>query len=131
MAKKVVLCDTDVFLRYFHGHQNIVKEMDAIGYPYLAISSVSIGEIYFGMKKGEIRYTKEAIRKFTRYDITVEISKKFTELMLAYRAERLHVADAMIAATAIVNNSKLFTNNRKHFDFIEGLKLHNPKYQIV
>ncbi len=131
MARKVILCDTDVFLRFFHGHKNIVQEIDDIGYPHLAISSVSIGEIYFGMRKGEVRYTKEAIRKFTRYDVTVEISKKFTSLMLAYRNQRLHVADAMIASIAIVNNSKLFTINRKHFDYIEGLDLYNPRYQIA
>lgn len=34
--------------------------------------------------------------------------------------------DALIAATALVNEAVLFTLNKKHFRFIEGLVSMNP-----
>jgi predicted nucleic acid-binding protein len=39
---------------------------------------------------------------------------------------RIKTPDAIIAATALVNNSELWTANTSDFSNIEGLKLHNP-----
>ena len=39
---------------------------------------------------------------------------------------KIRTPDAIIAATALVNNSELWTANTSDFSNIEGLKLHNP-----
>lgn len=38
----------------------------------------------------------------------------------------LHLADAIVAATALVHGLELWTANTDDFSEIEGLKLHNP-----
>ena len=40
--------------------------------------------------------------------------------------DKIRTPDAIIAATALVNNSELWTANTSDFSNIEGLKLHNP-----
>jgi predicted nucleic acid-binding protein len=39
---------------------------------------------------------------------------------------KIKTPDAVIAATALANNSELWTANTSDFSNIEGLKLHNP-----
>jgi len=54
------------------------------------------------------------------------ISEKYIELMLQYsKSHGLAIPDALIAATALVNNVSLYTLNRKDFIFIAGLTLYN------
>lgn len=43
-----------------------------------------------------------------------------------YHAHGIGIQDALIAATAILNNEELATNNIKHFDFIPDLKIIKP-----
>ena len=52
-----------------------------------------------------------------------DIAKQTINLRQKYR---IKTPDAIIAATAIVNNSELWTANTSDFSSIEGLKLHNP-----
>ncbi len=127
-TKKTILCDTNILIEYFHEDQKIVQELDFLGFERLAISAVTVAEIYFGMRKRETDLTKEILRKFTCHHFDKEISKHFVQFMLGYRSHRISIPDALIAATAISNQVELFTLNRKDFDFIEGLKLYNPKF---
>ncbi len=127
-AKKIVLCDTDVFIEYFHENERIVKELDYLGFERLAISVISVGEIYFGMRKRETAITRELIRRFNLFHFDKDISQLFIQYMLGYHARGLGVPDAIIAATAISNNVELFTLNRSDFEIIEGLRLYKPRY---
>ncbi len=102
--------------------------MDFLGYERLLISSITVAEVYFGMKTKEKRQTQELIRKFNIYHTDKEISKRFLQLMLSNLNKRIAIPDALIAATALEANVELFTLNRKDFDYIERLKLYNPKF---
>lgn len=124
---QLILCDTGIFLDYFRGNINMLAELEEIGFERLAISSISIAEIYFGMYKREERQTKEAIKKFNKYHLNKDISQNFLSLMLSYKSYNLAIPDALIASTAISNNLELFTHNTKDFDFIEDINLYKPK----
>lgn len=126
--KKIILCDTDIFIDFFHGEEKIVKELDYLTFERLALTSVSVAEIYFGMRKREAEKTRDLIGKFGTYHIDKESSKKFLHLMLGYKEKGLKIPDALIAAVAVVNNLELFTLNKKDYDFIKELKLYSPKY---
>lgn len=130
MAKnKIIICDTGVFFAYFKGNENIINELDNhIGFENLGISVITIGEIYYGMRKNEKLATKTLINQFNKYLINKEICIKFMELMLGYLDNRIGIPDAFIAATAICNSVELYTLNTKDFDYIEGLKLYKPQY---
>jgi tRNA(fMet)-specific endonuclease VapC len=126
--KKIILCDTNIFIDLFHEEPRILQELDYLGFSRLAMSAVSVAEIYFGMRKRESVLTRDLVRKFNIYHLDKEISVRFLQLMLGYRDFGISVPDALIAATALVNNVELFTHNRKDFDFIDGLKLYKPQY---
>ncbi len=127
-AKKIVLCDTDVFINYFHEDDRIVQELDYLGFERLAMSVISVAEIYFGMRKRETAVTKDLIRKFNLFHLNKEISTLFTRFMLGYHEKGIGVPDALIAATSVCSNVELFTLNRKDYDFIKEVKLYNPRF---
>jgi tRNA(fMet)-specific endonuclease VapC len=126
--KRLILCDTGVFFELFHQNLEVCRELDHLGFGRLLLSSVSVAEAYYGMKKRETRETRELIRHFNIYHIDKEISQCFLQLMLAYPDHRVALPDALIAATALIANVELFTLNRKDFDYIEGVRLYKPKF---
>jgi len=51
------------------------------------------------------------------------------ELLKLYaKSHGLHVFDSLVAATAIEEDLRLVTKNRRHFGMIEGLSLEVPQY---
>jgi predicted nucleic acid-binding protein len=59
--------------------------------------------------------------------VDVEISNRYLSLLESYAlSHRLSVPDALIAATALRHNLKLYTLNLKDFRYIEGLTLYAP-----
>lgn len=126
----MVLCDSNIFFELFRGNEGINAELESIGYDNLAISDITIGEIYFGMRKGEEKQTKEFIRKFNRYYLTKDASKIFIEIMSDLSSRKIGLPDAMIAAVAKANSLTVFTLNLKDFRQVEGIKLHKPKIKL-
>jgi len=117
------------FFSYFKGNTNIINELDnVIGFDNLGISVITVGEIYYGMKKSEKLTTKTLINQFNKYLINKEICIKFMEMMLGYLDNRIGIPDAFIAATAICNNLELYTLSIQDFNYIEGVKLYKPHY---
>ncbi len=126
--KKIILCDTNILIDLFHGDDCVTQELDYLTFDRLAVSVVSVAEIYFGMRKREAAVTKDLVRKFNHLHLDKEISKLFIQFVLGYKDMRIGIPDALIAATALVNNVELYTHNRKDFDFIDNLKLYNPRF---
>jgi tRNA(fMet)-specific endonuclease VapC len=93
----------------------------------MAISAVTAGELIFGaINKKEIQIIKKDIEHLILMHINDLISQKFIELLLKYsKSHGLSVPDALIAATALVNDVKLYTLNVKDFKFIDGLSLYS------
>lgn len=130
-GKKLIICDTNIFIRLFRNNSKMVKELNFLGFDRLTLSSISIAEIYFGMKKNEKRKTKEKINLFNRQEINSDISLLAERMMYEHYLLKPSLPDCFIAATAIYLNAELFTLNRNHFEFYPQLKLYNPKYKHV
>jgi predicted nucleic acid-binding protein len=60
---------------------------------------------------------------FERLFLTKEIEK---QTILIRKSNKIKLPDAIIAATAIVHNLTLITNNTDDFKNIQGLKMINP-----
>lgn len=127
MEKNIVLCDTNILIEFYKNNQDIVARLQDIGNNNIAISAVTAGELLFGaLNKKEVQAIKKDIEHLVLYHINDLISQKFIELMLQYsKSYGLTLPDALIAATAIVNNVSLYTLNVKDFRFITGLTLYN------
>ena len=70
---------------------------------------------------------KKLIADFTLLHLSPADSAKAFELMLAYsKGHNLAIPDALIAATAIIQNLELATDNDRHFKMISDLKVNRP-----
>jgi predicted nucleic acid-binding protein len=120
-----VLIDTDVLIWYARGHTHAIATVNAI--EESRISAVSYMELMQGCRsKAELRAVHKAFRS-DEHDVlplTNTISDLACKLVEQYAlSHSVHVADALIAATAMTHQLVLLTGNNKHFSAIKGLKI--------
>ncbi|MEK6616468.1 MAG: type II toxin-antitoxin system VapC family toxin [Bacteroidota bacterium] len=121
----MVLCDTDIVIEIFKNNPQVKQECQKIGIKNLAISAISVGELFRGaLDKKELEKIKTHLQFYHLYTITEPITETYLDLMGKYcLSHRCHVDDMLIAATALVHNFELYTLNTKDFRFINGIKL--------
>ena len=126
MEKKLVLCDTNIIIEFYKGNGKIVEKLQKIGVENIVISSVTAAELVFGaINKKELKTIIADIAQLNLTPLNEIISEQFLKLMQQYSlSHRLDIPDALIAATALVNDLELYTLNVKHFKYIHKLKLY-------
>lgn len=121
----MILCDTNVFINLFKGKQETKSILDKIGNENLAFSIITFAEIIYGTPKSQLPGIKAFFEQLTLVDLDVKISREFKRLILSYAfSHRVGIPDSLIAATAISQGLTLFTENKKDFDFIPGIKFY-------
>jgi len=125
MEKKLVICDTNIFIEFYKGNSEIIKNLHKIGKDNIALSSVTAGELIFGaFNNAELKNIKKDINELKVFHINERISKNFIDLMYKYSlSHNLDLPDALIASTALCSNIELYTLNLKHFKYIEDIRL--------
>jgi len=123
----MVLCDTNVIIEFFKGNNKTLKELEQIGFDNIAISTITVMELYYGaLNKKELSKIKRCINSLNVLQIDSSISEISKELIEKYsKSHNLMIPDAIIAATAISIKMDLYTYNLKDFSFIKELKLLN------
>ncbi len=127
-----MLLDTNILIDILAGDEELENEIYAIGVKNCAISIVTYAEIMAGMRKSEKQETVELLNKLRVYHIGLTTSKKFMELVNFVKTKNREVliADLLIASVSIDYNLKLYTFNRKDFDFIPNIDLHNTRRKL-
>ena len=122
----MVLCDTNIFISAFNGRQDTISELDKIGFDDIVISSITLMELYQGMRnKTELAQMKKKMKYFDVIDIDAETSKLATDLIENFKLSHgLLIPDAIIGATSVIYRIPLFTYNLKDFSFIPNLDLY-------
>ncbi len=125
MEKRLVVCDTNIFIEFYKNNRQIVENLKKIGLENIAMSSVTAGELIFGAyDKRELQNIRKDIDSLTVLPLNENISKRFVDLMTEYSlSHNLDLPDALIASTAIDYGCELYTLNLKHFRYINDLKL--------
>jgi len=124
--KGLIICDSDVIIEFFdRANKSIENRLVEMGRENLCISSVTYSEIIFGSTdKDHLTTLSKGLEKFIVVDIDQRIDTIHRELVKKYSlSHKLGIQDALIAATALNYEIKLFTLNTKDFKFIEGLEL--------
>jgi predicted nucleic acid-binding protein len=124
-----VIFDTDILIDAgWQMEQAIHVLLETEQNAKLAISVVSEMEMIVGCRnKTELQKVERFLERFTVIKLSETVSDTAVELLKRYRASHgLKMPDALIAATAIVQQAPLITKNQKDFRFIETLVL--PKY---
>lgn len=112
------LLDTDVLIWVLRGKIEIVDKISLIKKNHsLAISVVSIAEIYKNIFPAELRDTEAMINQHILIDVTVPIAKDAGMYWQQYakKFEKFSLADCLIAASAKSETAKLLTLNTKHY----------------
>lgn len=122
----MILCDTNVFIHAFNQHQPTIDALTAAGFDSMVLSSVSVMELYRGMRnKAELSAMRKKLIFYDVIQINVDISEKAIELMARFKLSHdLRIPDALIGATAIVTALPLFTYNTKDFAFMPNIILY-------
>lgn len=117
--------DTDVLIWAMRGNADAMQALQEAD--TLEMSAVAYMEFVQGCRnKVELTRFKSAIDEIgvMVIDISEPISQRAVKLVEKFAlSHSLHMADAIVAATAIVNKSSLLTGNIKHYAAIEGIEI--------
>lgn len=129
------LVDTDILSFYFKGDQRVVdnfneylKEFDVINISIITYYEV-LGGLKFKKAEKQIREFEEFIVNNTIIHISEESAKISGDVYadLRQRGITIGTSDILIAGIAIENELTLITNNERHYQSIQGLRIENWK----
>ena len=122
----MILCDTNILIHAFNGRIDTLKELNTIGYGNVTLSAITVMELLQGMgNKAELAQMKKKLKFFDVIQFNEQISEKAIDLVEQFRlSHNLQIPDAIIGATAIVNQVPFFTYNLKDFRFMPNIILH-------
>ncbi|MCB0181600.1 MAG: type II toxin-antitoxin system VapC family toxin, partial [Anaerolineae bacterium] len=107
----MIVCDTNILIEFYKNNPQIVLELRQIGPSQLAVSPITQAELYFGaLNKAELKQIKQHLALLIQFPLDVSVSRLFLQLMEKYSpSHKLSLPDALIAATAMVHDSELYT----------------------
>jgi len=124
------LMDTDWVVHHLNGYAAIIQRLQALQPEGLGLSVVALAELYEG-----VHYSRDPVQSEAKLNDFLEsvsivgvdeaTAKIFGRERGRLRAEGMLIGDMdlLIAATALRYNLTLLTNNRRHFDRIENLRI--------
>lgn len=125
------LIDTDWVIDFLKGKKEIVDTLLSMERKGLAISVISLAELYEGIYSSENQNKKmTGLNNFLRgvkvFAIDDEIVKIFGKQRQALRktGRLIDNFEILIASPCLFYDPTLMTNNINHFERIEGLKLY-------
>ncbi len=118
------LVDTDVLIWALRGRQPVIELLATLGQQAskpLAISVISVFEVWAGRHESEEQVTAEFLAEFTHLEIDDEVALRAAELARfdRVRGSSPSVPDLFVAAAALANDLTLVTYNTRHFDYPE------------
>jgi tRNA(fMet)-specific endonuclease VapC len=126
------LLDTNICIYWLKGIQNINSRVVEIDYDSLAVSVITIAELLYGAyNSANIEKNISKVRDFEEAITVIELSRNCIQLYARIKAKLkgegriIDDFDILIAATALVNDCILVTNNVKHFERIDNIRLEN------
>lgn len=126
-----VVFDTNIIIDHLRGIPQATKQLREIesGNFEGLISTITVMELMAApkMNNSRIEAVKNLLELFDHVPVDGRVAAMAGSFLAKYRASYgLNPMDAIIAATAHVSEAVLFTLNKKHFRFIQGLVTVNP-----
>ncbi len=125
------LVDNDWVVDWLKGRPAAIALLRQLSAQGMAISVITLGEVYEGIYYGRDPAQNEAVfRRFLKglavRPITSRIARRFARIsgQLRQQGQLLPQPDLLIAATAIEHGYILVTRNVRHFQRIPGLTIY-------
>jgi predicted nucleic acid-binding protein len=116
---KGVLIDSDILIEVLRARNHaILARWAELGSSYTALfySPVTLAELWHGVRPREVSFVRALYLAIQCIPIDAEIGVLAgTYLGQFAKSHHLELGDALIAATASVNDLELWTRNRKHY----------------
>ena len=124
----MILCDTNILIEFYKNNPDVISVMRKVGLPSLAVSVITIGELYYGARDSrELTKIKKHLASLNQIAVDEATSEITLALLETYAlSHRLSLPDAIIAATALRHSMELYTLNLKDFRYIDGLSIYKP-----
>lgn len=123
-----VLVDTDILIKSFRGDKTKQLNLKYLKDKY-CISVITACELINGAKN--IKQCGEFMKVLRYYKLALVYAKISEQAFSLYKKYSLNndmkISDSFIAATAIIHDLFLYTDNKKDFNFIEGIKFYKEK----
>ena len=124
------LLDTDWAISHLHHYDPVVRRLAELAPEGIAISIVTIAELYDGVINGANPEQDDATLRvflsgFELIDLDIETCRIFAREKGRLRAAGMPIADfdLLIGATALRHGLTLLSNNRRHFGRLPGLDI--------
>jgi tRNA(fMet)-specific endonuclease VapC len=129
------LVDTDILSFYFKQDPQIVRAVTKYlsRFDQLNISLVTYYEVIAGLKFKKAQQQLMLFEDFVSHHQVIGLTRRSVIISgsiyasLRQRGIIIGASDTLIAGTAIENNLSLITNNTRHFEMIDGLRVDNWK----
>ena len=123
------LIDTDVLIDISRGNGDAADFVDALP-EEIFIGRISAMELIIGARnKRDQKVIEEFISVYSIKELSESIGREAHQRLKQYaKSHGLTMADALIAATAIVNDLDLVSKNEKHFRPIKELRFSKATY---
>ena len=129
------LVDTDILSFYFKGDQKVVDKFNDYlsEFDVINISIITYYEILGGLKFKKADKQIKEFEVFVNNNTIIHISEESAKISgdiyanLRQKGITIGTSDILIAGIAIENELTLITNNERHYESIQGLKIENWK----
>jgi tRNA(fMet)-specific endonuclease VapC len=126
------LLDTDTCIYWLKGRQPVRDKLLAVGWDEVCICVITAAELYYGAYNSNrvsenLGNAEDFIQNLSVLSLTDPALRKYGELKAELRRIGQTIAefDLLIASVALAKNYILVTNNTRHYERINGLKLEN------
>ena len=125
------LIDTDWIIDHLKGVDRVIRKLEQLASEGMAMSVISLAEIYEGVyySKDPVK-SQQLLEEFLAPDLKVlnvgqEICKIFGKERGRLRQQKKMISDfdLLIASTCLYHSLTLLTNNRRHYEMVEGLNM--------
>ncbi len=134
--KVLYLVDTDWIIHYLNGHEEIVEKLKSLRREGLCISVISLAELYEGIyystsPAGNEEALNDFLNGVSIFGVEEEICKVFARERGKLRQKKKVIGDfdLLIASTCLYHNLTMLTNNRKHYEMVQGLSIQSVSQQ--
>ena len=124
------LVDTDWAIDYMNGIPTVVRRLDELSVEGAGISIISLAELYDGLvgatdPEHDEQRLSDFLDSIEVVPLEDAVCRIFAQERYRLRASGLGIdnLDLFIAATAVYHGLTLLTNNRRHFERVQGLNI--------
>ena len=128
------LVETDRAADWLNGQTEALELLKSLAADGLAISLISLGELYEGIYFGRDPVRDErGLRSFLRFvdvlPLNQSIIKRFARIRgeLRRQGQLIGDPDILIGATALYHGLIVITRNTRHFARIPGINIYQPR----